>query len=732
MTVLSIQPSFPIFTDRNGKALENGYIYIGTANQDPQTNPINVYWDAGLTQPAAQPIRTINGYPSNSGTAARLYVNSDYSCRVKDKKGNMVYSAPSNTERYIGEYINVKNYGAVGDGVTDDLAAFNLAVSAAIADGKALFIPPTANYYKITSTLTIAGQSFNMFGCGTNSCIVVHNNSGASAIEVTGDHCSIRDIGISGIGGSGHGLHINSTTGIGQGRYSGIWCGWVDGDGIRVTKGQSNIFTEVSIDQNSGYRPITLTGGAVEGNTNNAFNILSAAGGNTNNQSFVNCRSNAGAANGYGLKIGDSGATTPESCTWTGGLLQGSANYTEVYIHGRNCSITGAHIEPPAGATANYCVTIEASSNVVISDCGVQGDARVIAASDRCGFENVIGCGFVVSSDSTRSFWHGGVYKNILTGPAGGLIRDESMEMSRKDILNASNSIFAASDLISSTTEQPTQATDFEYWYDSDGAGALSPYDFTAVSGVTRDSSTKRSGAYSAKVIPPSDLAATLVYSLPAYAAGRNVRVEAWVYNATTAGDGYIVFNSSSATVGQESFYTGKWERMVVTFSPAVTDTGMTLRFTGLSGKTIYWDSVKISIEDSPTQIESGFVTATLTPSTSGSITLSSHNRLQYTKIGRQVTVIGYLGVTSVSAPVGDLRLGGIPYAIGTMAGKRDMWCGGSFPVNSIGILPTQWTGVSGNSYITIYKLTGGNLASCAADITASADFFVGFTYLTN
>ncbi len=102
MSALSIQPTYPIFTETDGQPLEDGYIWIGAANLDPQGNPINVYWDAALTQLANQPIRTQGGYPVNSGTPARLYVNSDYSIRVMNKNGSVVYSAPTATERYSG------------------------------------------------------------------------------------------------------------------------------------------------------------------------------------------------------------------------------------------------------------------------------------------------------------------------------------------------------------------------------------------------------------------------------------------------------------------------------------------------------------------------------------------------------------------------------------------------------------------------------------------------------
>jgi len=93
MSALSIQVPFPVFQDRDGQPLDNGYVWIGTANLDPQVNPINVYWDAALTIAAVQPIRTIGGYPANSGTPARVYVDSDYSIRVMNKNGSTIYTS---------------------------------------------------------------------------------------------------------------------------------------------------------------------------------------------------------------------------------------------------------------------------------------------------------------------------------------------------------------------------------------------------------------------------------------------------------------------------------------------------------------------------------------------------------------------------------------------------------------------------------------------------------------
>lgn len=113
MSALSIQPTYPIFTDIDGQPLEDGYIWIGVANLAPIVNPITVYWDAALTIPAAQPIRTRGGYPVNSGTPARLYVNSNYSIQVQNKNGSVVYSAPTATERYSDAVISSLNAGQI-------------------------------------------------------------------------------------------------------------------------------------------------------------------------------------------------------------------------------------------------------------------------------------------------------------------------------------------------------------------------------------------------------------------------------------------------------------------------------------------------------------------------------------------------------------------------------------------------------------------------------------------
>ena len=95
MSALSIQVPFPVFQDRDGQPLDNGYVWIGVANLNPQTNPVVAYFDAALTIVAAQPLRTLNGYISRAGSPAQIYVDGvNFSILVQDSKGSMVYNFP--------------------------------------------------------------------------------------------------------------------------------------------------------------------------------------------------------------------------------------------------------------------------------------------------------------------------------------------------------------------------------------------------------------------------------------------------------------------------------------------------------------------------------------------------------------------------------------------------------------------------------------------------------------
>ena len=94
MATTSVGVPFPVYTDTSGDPVDAGYLYLGAAGLNPEVNPIQAYWDAELTTPAAQPVRTSGGYAMRGGSPGRLYIAAaDYSITLKDKNSRLVWSS---------------------------------------------------------------------------------------------------------------------------------------------------------------------------------------------------------------------------------------------------------------------------------------------------------------------------------------------------------------------------------------------------------------------------------------------------------------------------------------------------------------------------------------------------------------------------------------------------------------------------------------------------------------
>ena len=116
----TVNNPFPYFPD----AGTNGYIYIGSVNQNAQTNPIVAYRDADLTAPWSQPIRTVDGYPAYQGAKAGIFLAvSEFSITVKDSAGVTVINDTA-AQRFL-------NYDDLTDATSIIVTARDEAVTAA-------------------------------------------------------------------------------------------------------------------------------------------------------------------------------------------------------------------------------------------------------------------------------------------------------------------------------------------------------------------------------------------------------------------------------------------------------------------------------------------------------------------------------------------------------------------------------------------------------------------------
>jgi len=121
----------------------------------------------------------------DNGTAWNLVATNPGNIGAADLGFDPATQAELNTHladytKYVAQPIyNVKGYGAVGDGVTDDAAAIQAAIDAASAAGGGIVFLPQGTY-KITSSLTMkSGVSIIGVG-GVNESVILNSSNGTA------------------------------------------------------------------------------------------------------------------------------------------------------------------------------------------------------------------------------------------------------------------------------------------------------------------------------------------------------------------------------------------------------------------------------------------------------------------------------------------------------------------------------------------------------------------------
>ncbi|RQZ17230.1 hypothetical protein DIE15_12210 [Burkholderia sp. Bp9031] len=191
------------FIDQNGKPLAYGYV---TFYAPGTTTKKDTWQDAAMTQPNTNPVvldsrgqATIWG----SGTYRQIVkdwngvqiwdqVVADLSGQLSDSGGSSIVGflqvGPSPTPRTaqdkMRDTISVKDYGAVGDGVTDDTAAIQRAINAAIAR-KAMLYFPCGNYL-VSSNLNVSNASLKFHGDGLQQSILTFSNGAGIVVDNSG------------------------------------------------------------------------------------------------------------------------------------------------------------------------------------------------------------------------------------------------------------------------------------------------------------------------------------------------------------------------------------------------------------------------------------------------------------------------------------------------------------------------------------------------------------------
>lgn len=259
MSYQVINPFIQFVDPINGQPLSAGSVYFGRMDSDPKNQPanrINVYavQDNGSEVLLSQPI-TLNGagQPQYSGSVKQIKVElyageASYAIQVFNKNGSQKgYSARCSalidsvslgavgSAVLVGgveagelaitfaQTVNVRNFGALGNGVADDTAAIQSAIDSLGANGGVVIVP--AGDYRIDVDVNPTGDDFGGIKVKSNIHLVIQK--GAKLRAFASDKtftCVVQAYKVSNVTISGGGtiigeryIHIGTTGEHGMG-----------------------------------------------------------------------------------------------------------------------------------------------------------------------------------------------------------------------------------------------------------------------------------------------------------------------------------------------------------------------------------------------------------------------------------------------------------------------------------------------------------------------------------
>lgn len=179
------------------------------------------------------------------------------------------------------EVYSVKDFGATGDGSTDDTAAIQAAHDQMGTNGGALFFPRPASAYAV-NTVVISKQC-NIYGTGMHSGggLISSNSATANTLDITGSSVTVRDIAFTSTPTRTGGAYIRCNSASSKVTLENIYMvGWktgitlagvsdftlrrivlsngiaTTGIGINVTSGLAINMTDVLEDNTAGQEPL--------------------------------------------------------------------------------------------------------------------------------------------------------------------------------------------------------------------------------------------------------------------------------------------------------------------------------------------------------------------------------------------------------------------------------------------------------------------------------------------
>ncbi len=275
-------------------------------------------------------------------------------------------------------YFNVVDYGAVGDGTTDDTSAFAAAITALLAnEGGTLYVPATPDFYKITSVLNIHPASALQFGAVTvlgdgEGSIVKMTTTATNLFDLTNNADGARFVGIQLLGpnsgASGDGIVSTKTVNTESVRIKNFVNGLHMGSGSFYSVNHGSLFGENSAAQvllDNGCNNARFTSCYTFGGTH-GYRIKGSQGTKIIGGSVESSST-------FGILVDTDGAQTTDG-TYIAGVYFENNGSASIYVGDtasvRSTTIIGCFFTSPQ---TGYFIDVEAADYNTIGSCHFLG-----------------------------------------------------------------------------------------------------------------------------------------------------------------------------------------------------------------------------------------------------------------------------------------------------------------------------------------------------------------------
>jgi hypothetical protein len=385
-----------ITSPANGATVSGAIAVAGTASDAVGLSSVQVQIDGGAFSPA---FGTTN-WTFNLDTTSLSNAAHSVTARATDTSGLTASTTVTLNVSNSGTIINVLNYGATGNGSTNDTAAIKNAI-AALHPGDTLLFPCTTNStYLVNSQLTLNISNITVDG---NACATIHSTGSGNVMVIGSGGSNTPNYGPAvALSATANELNTSFTT------VSSL--GVTAGDYVRLQQGGQDSSTgsgNTGCDP-SGCRGEVLKVASVSGNTvtvttalHDTFNpslnaataqkILSPLTGVT----VKNITFDGNGSNVYGLAVAGVAESTVSGVTSRN--VQGSAllNRGDFNVAWSNITVTGA-----GSAQCGSAVWFENQGKLSVNEMTVSNE-NPGASGTGCLYNGAFGFELIASADNT-------------------------------------------------------------------------------------------------------------------------------------------------------------------------------------------------------------------------------------------------------------------------------------------------------------------------------------------